>query len=338
MFKEKGKRALPFLFLDTSQLFARYFNYFSIMIFDIATFKIKIRCRRSALFHFPESFYKDFKNYRIIDHHRIDFSIAIVPYDDIPLSSKKLVRRQSHFYYEKKGLFIIKSRSATACVNAAAGKMTLGFKAPGPQRTSKTGAGKNNAVLMAFVRLAVSLCAVQKGGLPFHCSAIAFGDRGTAFSGPSGAGKSTIAKLLISSESSSKTASSSKAASSSQTAQLLNDDFNIILPRGKNSYRIYSTPFTQPETLKKCVKGGAELRTIFFIEKGMTNIIENLSFKNRYILVLGQTFIFPLSDFIGRKILDNAERLCRNVECRRLRFKNDGSFRMFLDRYAKGAK
>jgi hypothetical protein len=316
------------------------------MIFDIATFKIKVQCRRSVSFHLPESFFRKFNAYRSFQTGRVhaDFTITIVPYDFFPLLSKKLVRRQSHLYYEKKRLFVIKSRSATACVNAAAGKMTLGFKTPGSQRKSKTGAGKNNAILMGFVRLAVSLCAVQKGGLPFHCSAIAFGDRGIAFSGPSGAGKSTIAKLLVSPESSSKAASSSemakssKAATSLQTAQLLNDDFNIILPSGKKSYRIFSTPFTQPETLKKCVKGGAELRTVFFIEKSTANIIENLSFKNKYILVLGQTFIFPLSDSIGRKILDNAERLCGNVECLRLRFKNDGSFRKFMDRYAKGVK
>ena len=188
--------------------------------------------------------------------------------------------------------------------------MTLGFRKNCSEK-------KKIVVLMSFVRLAVSLCAVLKGGLPFHSSAIAFGDAGIAFSGPSGAGKSTIAKLLVS------------------PGQLLNDDFNIILPHRKNACKIYSTPFTQPETLKKCVNRGAKLRTIFFIEKSPTNKIENLSFKNKYILTLGQTFMFPLSDFFGKKILDNAERVCESVECKRLHFKNDEAIRPFIYHYAE---
>jgi Cdc6-like AAA superfamily ATPase len=230
-------------------------------------------------------------------------------------------------YYEKKGLCIIKSRSATACVNTVTKKITLGFKTSALKTSGSKGRSigkRNTTILMAFVRLAISLCTVLKGGLPFHSSAMVFGDQGIVFSGPSGAGKSTIAKLLVSQ------------ASSSKAIPLLNDDFNIILPRGKNSYGIYSTPFTQTETLKKCVRRDAELHTIFFIEKGMTNIIENLSFKNKYILVLGQTFIFPTSDFFARKILDNAEKICSTVECRRLFFRNDRSFVPFIDRYAKG--
>ena len=37
--------------------------------------------------------------------------------------------------------------------------------------------------------------------------------------------------------------------------------------------------------------------------------------------------MFPLSDFFGKKILDNAERLCGSVECKRLHFKNDETIR-----------
>jgi hypothetical protein len=302
------------------------------MIFDIATFKIKIQCHRNSLFDFPESFYRKFNEYLSRNPGRgrvpirADFTITVVPYDFFPVSSQKLFRRQGHLCYERKGDFFIKSRSATACVNPITRNMRIGFKARGSQCESKASTVKKHAVLMGFVRLAVSLCAVLKGGLPFHCSAIALGDRGIAFSGPSGAGKSTIAKLLV--------PPGSKAGS----AQLLNDDFNIILPDGKKSYVIYSTPFTQPETLKKCVRRGVDLHTIFFIEKSPVNIIGNLSFKNKYILVLGQTIIFPLSDFVGRKVLDNAERLCGNVECRMLRFKNDTSLCLFIDHYAKGLK
>jgi hypothetical protein len=293
------------------------------MIFDIATFKIKVRSQKSALFNFPESFYKDFNDYRYGKRCRGDFIITVVPYNFFRESPKKLVRRQSHLYHERKGICIIKSRRAIACVNAHKNKILLGFKGKGNEK-------KNNMVLMAFVRLAASLCAIQKGGLPFHCSAITFGKSGIAFSGPSGAGKSTIAKLLTSTESTAKSALSPRA------ILLLNDDFNIILPGRENSYRIYSTPFTQTETMKMCVKRGADLRAIFFIEKYAKNTTETLAFKNRYILMLGQTFIFPLSDFFGRKILDNAEKICTYVECRRLRFKNDGSLRTFMEHYAKG--
>jgi hypothetical protein len=291
------------------------------MIFDIATFRIKIQRHQAALLNFPQAFYEDFKDYQVDDcgRVRIDFTITIAPFDFFSLSSKKLVPRQNYLYFEKKRHFIIKSRSTIACINTVKKEMTLGFR-------SKRNTEKNNLILMGFVRLAVSLLAILKGGLPFHSSAIAFGDRGIAFSGPSGAGKSTIATLLDS------------PAMSSKTAQLLNDDFNVILPYGRMGYRIWSTPFTHSKTLKRCVKRGVDLRTIFFIEKSTTNKIEDLSFKNKYVLALGQIFIFPLSDFFGKKILDNAERLCRTVACRRLHFRNDGSIRSFLYRYAGGLK
>lgn len=289
------------------------------MIFDIATITIAVRRRRSSLFTLPESFFKDFHSYR---HHtrgrvRPDFTITVVPYDSYVVPPKGLTRRQSHFYHEEKGEFIIKSRRAIACVNIAARKMAIGFR-----HCSKRNEGKNCAKLMGFVRLAVSLCAVMNGGLPFHSSAIAFRDRGLAFSGPSGAGKSTIAKLLTS--------------PASRTSQLLNDDFNIILPDSKRACKIYSTPFTNMETLKTCVHRGVKLHAIYFLEKDLTNKIESLSFKDKYILVLGQVFIFPSTDFLGRKILDNAEHLCRSVACERLHFKNDESFRPFMEYHAGG--
>ncbi|MGB7569412.1 MAG: hypothetical protein WBM07_16235 [Chitinivibrionales bacterium] len=246
-----------------------------------------------------------------IKQGQCNFVITIVPYNSFSLPSKGFVRRQNHFYYEKNGGFIIKFKGAFACVNNAEKKMTLGFRSASSEKT-KTRA------LMAFVRLAVSMCAVLKGGLPFHSSAIAFGERGIAFSGPSGAGKSTIARLLVS------------------PGQLLNDDFNIILPYRESAYKIYSTPYAERKTLKKCVNRGVDLRTIFFIEKSTTNTIENLPFKNKYISTLAQTFMFPLSDFFGKKILDNAERLCASVECKRLHFKNDETIRPFIYHHAGG--
>jgi hypothetical protein len=218
------------------------------------------------------------------------------------------VRRQRYFYHEKKGLFILKTTGTISCINTVTKKMSLGFKNKSQER-------KNNTILLAFVRLAVSLCTVLKGGLPFHCSAIAFGDRGIAFSGPSRAGKSTIAELLA------------------MPGQLLNDDFNIILPYRKKTYRIHSTPFARLETLKKCVNRGVDLRMIFFIEKSAGNAIENLLFKNKYIFTLSHSFIFPLSDFFGSKILNNAEHLCKSVECKRLYFNNNGAIRPFMYRY-----
>jgi len=280
------------------------------MVFDIATFKIKIQ-RRSAFFNFPESFYSDYKAFMSIKQGQCNFVITIVPYDSFPLPSKGFARRQNHFYYENKKVFIIKTRRTIARINTVAKKMTLGFKNACSEKTK-------NRALMAFLRLALSICVVQKGGLPFHSSAIAFGERGIAFSGPSGAGKSTIADLLVS------------------PWQLLNDDFNIILPYRESAYKIYSTPYTKRKTLKKCVNRGANLRTIFFIEKSKTNTIENLPFKNKYIFTLAQTFMFPLSDFFGKKILDNAERLCASVECKRLHFKNDETIRPFIFRHAGG--
>jgi hypothetical protein len=278
------------------------------MLFYFATFKIKIRRLHSAFFNFPESFYKDYREFITPSNVPNDFTITIVPYEKFSLSGIKFVRRQNHFYCEQKGTFIIKSRGAIAYLDGLNRKMSLGFKVSSSEKT-KTKA------LMAFVRLAASMCSVLSGGLPFHSSAIAFGNCGIAFSGPSGTGKSTIAKLLM------------------IPGELLNDDLNILLPNHGSEYKIYSTPYAKRKILKKCINRGADLRTIFFIEKSAYNKIENLPFKNKYIFMLAQTFMFPLSDFFGKKILDNAGRLCENVKCKRLHFKNDGAIRPFITRY-----
>jgi hypothetical protein len=285
-------------------------SYFYVMIFNIATFKIKIQCRQPALFKFSESFYMNYNGYRSNQTRQTDFTIIIAPHRYISLPFIKCTPYQGNYYYKYNKDIIIESGDTIACVSTMAKKMTVGFK-------GKSNEFHKNMMLMAFVRLAVSLCAVLKGGLPFHSSAIAFHNYGIAFTGPSGAGKSTIAKLLAS------------------QGQLLNDDFNIILPHGKNIYRIYSTPFAKQEMLKNCVNYGTKLHTIFFIEKGMINTIEDLSFKKKFILLLKQTFIFSLSDFFGNKILDNAEKICKKVECKQLHFTRDGSIRPYLCGYMK---
>ncbi len=282
------------------------------MIFDIASFKIKVLGKPRKIFDFPESFYKKFHQYLCSNSRSpcIDFTLVVIPFESFSLPSKSLEKRQQHLYNENKEKFIIKSPGAIASVNMASKTISLGFKGKVTNR-------RKNLILMGFVRLAVSICAVLKGGLPFHSSVIAFNKYGIAFSGPSGAGKTTIAKLLAA------------------PGQLLNDEFNVILPLGKNGYRIHSTPFTQFKTLKSCNKKNLILHTIFFLEKSMANSIENLAFKNKYISLLGQTYIFPLSDFFGKKILDNAEKICGNVSCKRLHFKNDETVRSFIYDFAK---
>lgn len=279
------------------------------MIFEIATFKIKIQIHGSILFNFQNLFERDFASF--ISHKKgpYDCIISVVPCNNSSLAAINFVRRQSHFYYEGKKDFIIKSRFSTACINPTLKKILLSFK--------NTCSGKKKInLLMAYVRLALSICTVLKGGLPFHSSAISFGNCGIAFSGPSGAGKTTIAKLLIS------------------PGQLLNDDFNILLPCKKNGYKIYSTPFTK--TLKNCSSRSVKLRAIFFLEKGTANGIESLPFKNKFLFAVKQTVMFPLSAYLGGKILDNAESICTAIEFKRLHFVNNESVRPFIYRFVGG--
>jgi adenylate kinase family enzyme len=157
-----------------------------------------------------------------------------------------------------------------------------------------------------------------KGGLPLHSSAISYKNRGFAFVGPSGAGKSTIANLLVS------------------PGQLLNDDFSIILPHRINSYRIYSTPFAKREILIKSVNRSAKLETIYFVKQGINNTIDNLSLKKKFVLLLGQSFIFSLVNYFGNKIFDNGEKIVSKVECKQLSFVNDKTIRPFIFQYAEG--
>jgi hypothetical protein len=281
-----------------------------LMIFEIATFRIKIRLDGSDLFNFQKLFEMDYVSFICHKKDHYDFIISVIPYNNSSLEAINFVRRQSHFYYEGKKDFIIKSRFSTAYINPTLKRILLSFK------NTCSGRKKIN-LLMAYVRLALSICTVLKGGLPFHSSAISFGNCGIAFSGPSGAGKTTIAKLLIS------------------PGELLNDDFNILLPCKKNGYKIYSTPFTK--TLKNCFSRSVKLRAVFFLEKGTINKIETLPFKNKFLFTVKQTVMFPLSDYLGNKILDNVENICAVIEFNRLRFVNNKSIRPFIYRFVGGS-
>jgi hypothetical protein len=283
------------------------------MIFAFATFSIKIRCRKSSGLIFSPRFIQNINQYLIKKSRTCDFLIDIVPYKKVPDPfEKKAVGRLQHLYLEKKGIFFLKSFSALAMVDTNKQKITLGFKYA-VTRSNK------RSIFMAFVRLAASLLAVQKGGLPVHSSALCCKGKGYMFSGPSGAGKSTIARNLL-----------------LPPWQLFSDDLNIVLPGPRKTFRVYSTPFAQLNTLPNCVNGSANLQSIFFLEKSSRNRMENLAFKKKYVLLLGQTYILPLSNNFGTMILDNAEKICSHVECKRLFCVNNGSIRLYLNHYIRG--
>lgn len=104
-----------------------------------------------------------------------------------------------------------------------------------------------------MLRVIASVLAIKKGGFMIHAGGVIHHRKGLVFVGKSGAGKTTITGLAP------------------ERVQVLNDDLNIILPKG-DSWMIHGTPFTSSSQVPP-QNGHASLNTFFFLYKAEKNRI-----------------------------------------------------------------
>lgn len=164
--------------------------------------------------------------------------------------------------------------------------------------------------LLKAIKLILSIMVLEYGGIPFHCSSVSNGNEGFIFTGVSGSGKTTAAVLLSLGE-----------------YQILNDEFNIILPFNNDShYKIYSTPFTTANKLKVCNNLSSNLSRIFFVNKAKSNYLIHNSGKIKFSHFLNSIYTFPSTKLLSEKMLKNAESIYKQIIPEQLYFINNSSF------------
>lgn len=232
---------------------------------------------------------------------RFDFSVLI---RREPSAASRMVRGQqrhgiSYLEYSENH-YHLKSESCYTSIDLGNNSMTIEIF----NELVKT---PLDAIVLFYIKLAISLLTIRSGGLPFHSSAL-MGHDGSAFlfSGQSGAGKSTIASIL------------------SERMVLLNDEFNLILPDADHkTYIVHSTPFTSPPKLAKCRKSSAQINTIYHLYKNKYHYEEKMSISAQYNFILSGVYMYSTDAYTGNMILENALNFVRKLRIRMLYFSND---------------
>ncbi len=257
------------------------------MILEIATFRIKITIDTTYTLNTP---YLDSikKMYQAGTQDSCDFEIQTIPDTSRPSSIYSMERRLNALYFENADLFVFETESWAATIDWHKKLMTTTF-------FNENLTEPHDRLLIRSLKLLLSLLSLKKGGLPCHCSAITKDNSfSIIFPGRSNTGKTTIAHLL------------------SKEWRIYNDEFNIILPC-KNSYYVFSTPFTTPDKLKFCTTGYAPLKKIFFLEKSRENKIREMSLKQQYLSLLQCVYAFPTSEEFSNYIMTNTENIYQSI-------------------------
>lgn len=164
-------------------------------------------------------------------------------------------------------------------------------------------------LVSALTNLSIFL-QLNRGGIVFHASAIARGNRAYVFSGPSGAGKTTVAEL------------SRECTVLSQ--ELIGFDF---LNRG---LRAFAFPYYADSGFPSRAGGCFKVAGLFKLVKDRRNYLKPIS-KPR---ALAEFFTFPYDLRVLPSFPDYLERhyrLIESVACYELHFLPDGSFWRCID-------
>jgi hypothetical protein len=180
--------------------------------------------------------------------------------------------------------------------------------------TIDTKCNKPDLFVLENVKLLIALLCIQKGGLPCHSSTLFKNDKAIAFVGNSGSGKSTIASMM------------------SKTWNLIDDDFNLFLPEHGFFY-VHTTPFYILKGTKEipCKSRPIQLNKIFILKKSIITKMTPVSLKDKYIIIIGNTFAFPVNDYFGELILENCQRLCETVPIFNLFFSKSDDIALKMD-------
>ncbi len=152
----------------------------------------------------------------------------------------------------------------------------------------------------SVLRIVQSIVLARSGGFLLHAASAVFRGCAYLFAGVSGAGKTTISRLAPS------------------EAVLLSDEISFI-SRQDGQYQACGTPFAG-EFGKPGKNVSVPLNTIFFLEQGKENRIEDVSQSSALQAFLRNVLFFSHDEQLVESIFDSAFRLVESVPMRRLIF------------------
>jgi len=155
----------------------------------------------------------------------------------------------------------------------------------------------------AVLRIVHTLILARQGGFLLHAASAVRDGRAFLFSGVSGAGKTTISRLAP------------------PDATLLTDEISYIRPDG-NGFRAFGTPFAgELATLGENVS--APVSTLFFLEKGEENRVENVSKDQAMRSLLRNILFFAEDSELVNLVFQSACNFVERARTRRLVFVPD---------------
>jgi hypothetical protein len=158
----------------------------------------------------------------------------------------------------------------------------------------------NPYALNSILRIVHSIYLVQQGGFLLHAASAVRNGCAFVFSGLSGAGKTTISRCAP------------------EDAVLLTDEISFVRPQGLR-YHAWGTPFAG-DLGRAGANVNAPITTLFFLEKGAANFVENID-KAQALRLLLRNILFFCEDaeMIGKAFAAACAFIDR-VPVRRLTF------------------
>ncbi len=179
------------------------------------------------------------------------------------------------------------------------------FRARWDPRTGR-GSVRQNAnpySLDSVLRILHSLILAERGGFLLHAASAICDGRAYLFSGVSGAGKTTMTRLAPA------------------DITLLTDEISYLRPNARG-YAAFGTPFAG-ELAKAGENRTAPVSTLFFLEKGRENRVDELSSAEALRRLMRNILFFAEDQSLVEKLLATACDFVARVPFRRLTFYPD---------------
>jgi hypothetical protein len=166
--------------------------------------------------------------------------------------------------------------------------------------------------LDSVLRILHSLILARRGGFLLHAASAICDGRAFLFSGVSGAGKTTMTRIAT------------------PDVTLLTDEISYVRPfddgngarRGVTAYRAFGTPFAG-ELAKAGENTSAPIGALFFLEKGPSNRIEELSSAEAVRRLMRNILFFAEDPSLVEELLSTACAFVASLPIRRLTFYPD---------------
>ena len=162
---------------------------------------------------------------------------------------------------------------------------------------------RNPYAVDSVLRIVHTLILARQGGFLLHAASAIRGGRAFLFAGVSGAGKTTISRLAPS------------------DTVLLTDEISYVRRAG-NAYEGWGTPFAG-ELARVGENQGAPLSTLFLLEKGPENRIEEVAAAEAVRLLLRNILFFAEDPELVSLVFRSACEFVEKVPVRRLIFVPD---------------